>query len=241
MSKKTKEAPRYQIIFDYVVKQITQQRWRANQMIPTEQVLGDQFAVSRMTVNKALTALVNEGWIQRKRGFGSYVAPQKYQATILEVRNIADEIKERGHQHTTCLYRLKQSPADERLAQVFGVQVGTMLFHSVLIHHENEEPIQIEDRWVNPQIAPHYLEQDFSSTTPNAYLLEVAPLQGASFSIEALPASKDIADRLHINKGDVCLVVKRTTFSNKKVASTVVLWHPANRYQLTGKVGQVGK
>mgnify|MGYP006145492789 CR=1 FL=1 len=59
------------------------------------------------------------------------------------------------------------------------------------------------DRWVNPLCAPDYMEQDFASTTPNEYLMKAAPLQGATYSIEAeqqilgaILTNNDIFDRI---------------------------------------------
>ena len=51
-----------------------------------------------------------------------------------------------------------------------------MLFAILKNLAENDQPIQVEDRHVNPEVAPDYLTQDFTSQTPNAYLMRVAPL-----------------------------------------------------------------
>ncbi len=50
---------------------------------------------------------------------------------------------------------------------------------------EERGPIQYEDRYVNPQVFPHYLEQDFALETPNNYMVRLAPIQRAEFRIYA--------------------------------------------------------
>ena len=127
--------------------------------------------------------------------------------------------------------------AGELLAPQFAVAAGSALFHSVIVHFENAAPIQVEDRWVNPACAPRYLEQDFAAITPNAHLMEAAPLQGATYSIEALPAPREVADMLAIDARQCCLVLKRRTTSMGMVASVVTMWHPGQLYQYTGSVG----
>ena len=67
--------------------------------MPSEQALVRQFGVSRMTVNRAVRELTAEQVLTRRQGSGTYVAPQKYQATLVEIRNIADEVRARGHVH----------------------------------------------------------------------------------------------------------------------------------------------
>ena len=114
------------------------------------------------------------------------------------------------------------------------MEVGQLLFHSVIVHFENEIAIQVEDRWVNSLLAQDYLTQDFAIKTPNEYLMEVAPLQGVDYSIEAVMPPKLIADMLHISSKEVCLVLHRKTRSQNQIATIVTMWHPGNRYQFTG-------
>jgi GntR family histidine utilization transcriptional repressor len=229
--------PIFQRIKDYLLGEIASGRWKEGDLVPSEQALVRQFGVSRMTVNRAVRELTAEQVLTRRQGSGTYVAPQKYQATLVEIRNIADEVRARGHAHASRPRLLEQAPAGEALALQFGLEPGTPLFHSLIVHDENGQPIQVEDRWVNPACAPAYLDQDFSRITPNEHLMVAAPLQGATYSIEALPAPREVAEMLDIVPGTSCLVLKRRTTSNGQVASVVTMWHPGHLYKFTGSVG----
>lgn len=229
--------PIFQRIKDYLVGEIASGRWKEGDLVPSEQALVRQFGVSRMTVNRAVRELTAEQVLTRRQGAGTFVAPQKYQATLVEIRNIADEVRARGKTHRSSLRLLEQLPASEALAAQFELAAGAPLYHSVIIHFENEVPIQVEDRWVNPACAPHYLEQDFASITPNEHLMAAAPLQGATYSIEALAAPREVAEMLAIEPRASCLVLKRRTTSGGKVASVVTMWHPGHLCQFTGSVG----
>jgi GntR family histidine utilization transcriptional repressor len=107
----------------------------------------------------------------------------------------------------------------------------------VIVHFENDVPIQVEDRWVNPACAPDYLAQDFNAITPNQYLMTAAPLQSATYSIEALPAPRQMADMLAVEPRACCLVLRRKTRSHDQVASVVTMWHPGQLYQFAGALG----
>ena len=229
--------PIFQRIKDYLIGEIAAGRWKEGDLVPSEQALVRQFGVSRMTVNRAVRELTAEQVLTRRQGSGTYVAPQKYQATLLEIRNIADEVRARGHVHASRPRVLEQGVAGEALAAQFGVAPGATLFHSLIVHDENGQPIQVEDRWVNPACAPAYLQQDYTRITPNEHLMAAAPLQGASYSIEALPAPREVADMLAVAPGAACLVLKRKTTSNGLVASVVTMWHPGHLYKFTGLVG----
>lgn len=229
--------PIFQRIKDYLVGEIAAGRWKEGDLVPSEQALVRQFGVSRMTVNRAVRELTAEQVLTRRQGSGTYVAPQKYQATLVEIRNIADEVRARGHVHASHPRLLEQGAASEALALQFALAPGAPLFHSLIVHDENGQPIQVEDRWVNPACAPAYLEQDFNRITPNEHLMVAAPLQGATYSIEALPAPREVAEMLGIAVGTSCLVLKRRTTSQGRVASVVTMWHPGDLYKFTGSVG----
>lgn len=226
--------PVFQRIKDYLLAQIHAGHWKEGDAIPSEQELARHFGVSRMTVNRAVRELTAEQILTRVQGSGTYVAQHKYQATLVEIKSIAEEVRTRGHAHRSELHLLERSKASEQLALPFGVKAGYPLFHSVIVHFENDVPIQVEDRWVNPEAAPGYMQQDFSAITPNEYLMAAAPLQGVNYSIEALAAPREIAEMLRIQPKEPCLVLKRRTLSKGQVASVVTMWHPGGRYQFAG-------
>ena len=226
--------PAYQRVKQYVLDRIQNGQWKEGDAIPGEEALAREFGVSRMTVNRAIRELSEEQIVERVQGSGTYVAQQKYQATLVEIRNIAEEIAARGHRHRSELHKLERVKADDALSRAFGLKAGAPLFHSVVVHFENDQPIQVEDRHVNPEVAPDYLTQDFTSQTPNAYLMRVAPLQGVSFEIEAVVPPVSVAEMLAMHGGEPSLVLRRQTRSMGKVASVAAMWHPASRYQFTG-------
>ncbi|HBO79539.1 MAG TPA: histidine utilization repressor, partial [Cupriavidus sp.] len=52
---------------------------------------------------------------------------------------------------------------------------GESVYHSVCVHREDGVPVQLEDRYVNPRVAPDFINQDFSGTKPGEYLLRNVP------------------------------------------------------------------
>ena len=158
-------------------------------------------------------------------------ALQKFQSTLVEIHSIAKEIHARGHVHHSELHRLERIKAGEIAAADFELAVGQLLFRSLVVHFEDALPIQVEDRAVNPALAPEYMQIDFGKTTANEYLMRVAPLAGVRYRIEARLPPPEIAAMLQIDESQPCLVLHRKTLSRGQVAT---LWPPASRYQFTG-------
>ena len=96
-------------------------------------------------------------------------------------------------------------------------------------------PVQIEDRYVSPALAPEYLGQDFSTQTPYVYLMAAAPISEAEHVIDAVHATLAERKLLKIDADEPCLCLTRTTWSNGRHVSYSRLLYPGGRYRLRGK------
>src|SRR5580700_7145873 len=88
------------------------------------------------TANRALRELAADGVLVRVAGVGTFVAEQRVHAHPLEVRNIADEIRARGHEYRVKVIALESVSAPRELAERCGVRPGAALDHSLLTHFE---------------------------------------------------------------------------------------------------------
>lgn len=225
---------KYQIIKQHLLHKIESGEWPEYEVVPSENVLAEQFSVSRMTARRALQDLANQGIITRNQGAASLVASIKSQSSLIEIRNIADEIAERGHEYRAEQIVLQERPPSQLVLNQLGLPQGYPVFHSLIVHHENNVPVQLEERFVNPEMVPEYLQQNFETITPHTYLSTIAPLTEADHQIEAVLPEGDTAQHLCIDQEQPCLLVQRRTWSKKAVVSFAILTHPGNRYRLGG-------
>jgi GntR family histidine utilization transcriptional repressor len=202
--------------------------------MPSEAELVARFAVSRMTVNRALRELQTEGLVTRTQGVGTFAAPLHRVSSTLTIRDLHEEIEARGHRHEAVVQVQTRERASAALAAQLGLASGAAVFRTLIVHHENGVPLQCEDRYVNPACAPDYLTQDFTRTTPTHYLFEVTALWRAQYSIESARATAQEARLLGIGAEEPCLVVTRRTFSRDAVITLARLVHPGTRYVLEG-------
>ncbi|WP_298926572.1 histidine utilization repressor [uncultured Ramlibacter sp.] len=229
------ELPAYEQVKAFIRARIVSGEWKPGDAVPSEAALVQQFGVSRMTANRALRELSAEGLVDRVQGSGTRVAQLHRISSRLSIRDIHEEVAERGHRHSTRVLLVAAEKAGQGLAQSLGLAAGARVFHSVLVHLENEVAIQYEDRYVNPAAAPDYLDTDFSQTSPTLHLLQHAPLTEASYSIEACLPSAQEARELGIKRSDPCLVMVRRTVSGAHVASLARLVYPGTRYSFAGQ------
>ncbi|MFC4128700.1 histidine utilization repressor [Nocardia rhizosphaerae] len=228
----------YERVKQLIMAQIAAGRWGEGAQIPSENQLVTALGLSRMTINRALRDLTADGVLNRVMGVGTFVAPAKAASSLFEVRNIADEISRRGHRHRTEVVFVRAEEADAR-HPVLGNAMSGRVFHSLLVHIEDEVPIQVEDRYVDPVQAPEYLAQDFATVTPNTYLSEVAPLLRGEHVVEAVRATPQECALLRIELDEPCLLIRRRTWSAGGLVSAARLVHPGSRNRLEGSFGPV--
>ena len=229
------DLPAYEQVKAWVRQHIGSGQWKPGDPVPSEAALMQQFGVSRMTVNRALRELAAQGLVNRVQGSGTRVAQLHRISSRLTIRDIHEEVTERGHVHTTRVLQAGKERGGAAVAVSLGLRAGAAVFHTVLIHMENGVPIQYEDRYVNPAAAPQYLDTDFTRTSPTLHLLQHAPLTEASYSIEACLPTAQEAKALAIKRAEPCLVMRRQTVSGSHVASVARLIYPGTRYSFAGQ------
>ncbi len=225
--------PLFEEIKDFIKKQIEDGIYKTGDKIPTEMELAKTFSTSRQTINKALRDLVLDDIIERFPRSGSFVKEKVAQSSILELKNIADEIKERGNIYSSKLVCLNIIKANERVSKILCVVKDQEIYISQMIHYANDVPVRFDTRYVKPSCSPDYIKQDFKNTTPAKFLKQNCPIEKVANTIEAMLVNVEIAEYLNISKNEPCLKISRIVTSKGKIATFSELYYPSSRYKLT--------
>jgi GntR family histidine utilization transcriptional repressor len=225
-------APLYQRVKAHILDNIRNGAWAPGARVPSENELVEHFRISRMTANRALKELTTDGVLARVPGVGTFVKEPQARSSLMELRNIADEISARGHVHSARVELAETIIASEALAEEFEAPSSQRLYHLVMLHKENGIPVQLEDRYVNPVMAPEFLSQDFTRTTPTAYLIDAVPVDDLEHTVEAVIPTSDQQRLLEIGSGEPCLSLHRRSWGAGKVVTVATLLYPGSRYAL---------
>jgi len=234
MAKKDNIPPMYRQIMEYILNKMNSGEWQVYDKIPSEARLVTTFNTSRMTVNKALRELTNEGRLIRKQGNGTFVAPLKSQSALLEINSIAEEIRNSGGQYSCDVHLLCEEKAPPEIAAQMDLKPYSSIHHSIIVHKNDGLPILLADRFINPAVVPDYLNQNFTKIQPTEYLLQVAPVEKIQHVVEALIPASWIRELLDINEAEPCLTLYRTTWSKNQIATRSSFYYPGSRYSLGG-------
>jgi GntR family histidine utilization transcriptional repressor len=225
--------PLFKKIKDFIKEQIAQEVYSPDEKIPTEMEFAKMFNTSRQTVNKALRDLVLDGIIVRFPRSGTFVKPKIAQTSILDLKSISDEIKQRGNQYSSELIRLQEVKANQQIAEILHIVKDQKIYISQMLHKENGIPVRFDIRYINPLSAPKYIEQIFKDTTPSQYLQKYCPVEKVDNKIEAVLVDKIIEQYLEITTYEPCLLISRAVTSRGKIATYSKLYYPSSRYKLS--------
>lgn len=224
--------PLYAKVKEHILDNIRSGAWEAGRRVPSENELVESFGISRMTANRALRELTAEGYLNRVPGVGTFVKEAPALSSLMELRNIAEEIAQRGHRYSSRVIAKSAIDSNPALNEQFEDRALKHLFHIVIVHEENGVPVQLEDRHVNPAVVPDFLERDFTQTTPTAVLLAATPVDELEHTVEATMPTPEQQRLLGIVGHEPCLALYRRSWSRGRVATAVTLTYPASRYAL---------
>lgn len=247
------KSPAYQRIKSAILTSIHQGIWVVGQAIPTEMALAEQFGVSRMTVNRALKELTDEQVLVRVQGSGTFVAQKQFHHTFIEIRNIAKDITSSGRAYRAEVLQKKSldiHTLPKNIATHFYTNLSSetlaktalsdndyrVIFMVCIVHFADNEPLQLEERWVLGTLIPSFIDQDFSQINTSEYLINNLPLQGGDYAIKAVMPPKNIAHILKMNTNEPALLLTRKTISQNLVATVVNMWHAGNRHRFWGQL-----
>lgn len=222
----------YQQVKDFVARKIADGSWKPGDRVPSEQELVAEFGMARMTVNRALRELAEQGKIVRVAGVGSFVAEEKPQSTLLQIANIADEIRQRGHDHRCELISLARVAAPLDIAASLDLRTGESVYALTCVHFEDDVAVQLEDRYVNPRMAPDFIRQDFTLALPSEYLVEHVPFDQIEHVVDAILPTPEQAELLQMPVTQPCLMLTRRTWAGGTPVTLVRCLHPGTRYRL---------
>ena len=202
--------------------------------LPSEDTFTRIFATSRMTVNRALQMLADEGLITRHRRNGTFVAAQVTEHAIMDVRDIADDVAGLGATYTYRLLARRKINAGKSIASSLGTTPRQSVLYLYCLHLADDVPFVIEERYINTVSVPGASDESFRGTPPSRWLLENVPWTRAEHAITATNATDQVAKLLDINLSDACLCVERTTWLAERPVTYVRLTYPGNRHRLIG-------
>ena len=210
--------------------------WAPGHRIPTERELMARYGCARMTVGKAIGALVAEGLIERRKKAGSFVARPHVQTAVLEIPDIGAVIAARGETYRFETTLRRRIAAGHLSDPHFPDEAERILVEGV--HIASGRPFAHEHRMISLAAAPNAAAAGFDGRSPGSWLLENVPWTIARHRITARQAG-DLAIPLALPRPAACLQVERWTWRQSDPVTYARQVFPGDRYDLVAEFAPI--
>lgn len=227
--------PRYREVVDALRREIASGRWPVGSKLPTEDMLGRTFGVSRHTVRIALRELREEGLVASRQGAGSTVLRL---SPAVRYASSVSSLEELLQYATEVRYEVAKSGmviANEALAARLGCPVGMRWLRllGVRLRRQDEEPVCGTEVFVNADFAGVALLAGRRTGTIYSFIEEMygVHIDEVRQTIHVEPMPADVAERLGCpGDGQAVVVTRYYRLLDGTLAEVAFNHHPADRF-----------
>lgn len=209
--------PLFSRIQEYIADLILTGKLKPETKIQSEREFSEDLGVSRMTVRKALTELVNEGLLERKHGSGTYVAKPKITYDAREMVNYVQAMQRRNIATASQLLEFDEMVASRRLAEILKIEIGNPLYRVSLLRFANRVPVILERGFFPCARFPKLEDWDLEKSSTLDLLTSVYNIKPGLISqtVEAVAAVDTVAQQLRVEDGFPLIMLSRIIFNNE--------------------------
>jgi GntR family transcriptional regulator len=194
--------PKYYQLKKALIKKIEMEEFKPDEPIPSERELIEIFQMSRITVRKAIDELVNEGYLYKVHGKGTYVKNDMYSQDLFSITSCTDDVLKFGMTASKKLVSAAMMKANTKRSKALNITVDDNVFCLERIQYANDEPLNFTIAYLPEKLFPGIEKHDFSSkslyhTIEQDYGVKITK---ATRTIEAVLAEEDIAEYLDIEE-----------------------------------------
>jgi len=191
--------------------------WPPGSEIPPEPALCAHYRVSRGTLRRAIGDLVNEGYLERFRGRGTFVSPPKLESRFAGSFGRFTVVGPSLEQASRVLF-CRRVRAQESVALVLGLEKGEPLWHLERVRFAGERPAALQASYLPCALFPELARQPLGSRFLLDIMTEVyaVPLLRAVEVVDPTKADSYAARQLGIKAGTPLFRVERRTYSTEE-------------------------
>ena len=217
MIDKNSPLPLYFQLQNKLLEKIKDGTYPQNKALPTEHELIQSYGVSRTTVRQAIDNLVKEGYIEKRRGVGTFVAErEKLNSWDLgSLKSFEEAFKESNHKIRTEALSIKAIKLDSKLQQIFGDKEKEV-YELERVRFIDERPAMSIITFVPASIFSNMDRYDFSSvslykTMSEEYNINICY---AEKELRVVAAGREDAQKLKLKVGSPLQEVRTITYDD---------------------------
>jgi len=206
--------PLYHQLKTAIEERIDSGEWSPGMQVPPERELCEHFAVSRITVRRALSELEARGRLTRKQGVGTFIAAPRIEQHLARLTGFTQDMLAKGKRPSAKVLQLEITPAPIPAARSLDLSPGEETILLKRVRLTDDEPLAIETAYLPLRLCSGLQDWDLE----NCSLYEILTSEFGIFpthaeqQLEAVACPAIESRLLGIRKGAPVLHIYRVTF-----------------------------
>lgn len=240
--KRESSIPIYQQVAESIINMIETGELKKGDRLPTEYDLVDKYNVSRATVRKAISLLVEKDLIIVSPGKGMFVKNTFIEMDFNELKGIYEILAQQGMETYTELYNYKKVTPPSHIIKKLNLSPNEEVYLIERIYYVDDRPLAFS-------VAYFPSEYEFTEMqVKDMKLYELIekqlsiPLDEATYKIDVSSASDKIDEILNNDPKIPYLKMDRTTFcKGRRPRESTVAYFRSDQYQFNFKISKSGE
>jgi GntR family transcriptional regulator len=229
-------APLYRTVYDEMRRRIQSGVYPPGTCLPAERKLIEEFAVSLITVRRAMDELVLDGVIERRQGRGSFVR-ERGRGVLVGMSSFTADVLDGRLRIVRTLLEDQMAVASEEVASRLGLQPGSSVRRLVRLDTEGGAPLSLDEAYIPPALSA-FITPEIAGSPSFLDLWQKEAgldLNRTDFEISAQPAGPRDEEALETAAESPLLVTRELIFTaGGSPAAWIVTRYRGDRTRLRG-------
>ena len=164
--------PLYYQLREQIRSNIINGTWKYGDELPSENKLCQQLGLSRATVKQAFDGLVNDGFIVRRQGRGTFVNYQKMSYDILKEPNFYAKKDQESSKQWALVLESQYVKCSKLIADKLHIKENDSVCYFKRVRYIDKIPMIIQTVYIRAEYTEGIFEQNFASLSFHRYIEE---------------------------------------------------------------------
>lgn len=204
-------APKYYRIYEELLEEIKSGRYKEGDRFPSDTDLVARFDVSRGTIREALKLLLQQGYLEREQGKGTFVRFRKIEQDPEKLIGFTELMRRNHLEPSGKIIEKSVETIPSALAAELDVERNRKVVRFFRVRYGDDQPLIIERSFFDYQLFKPVMELDLehNSIFELLYKYTDTRLGKATQRIEAITAGADENRYLNVEIGTPLLLITR--------------------------------
>jgi GntR family transcriptional regulator len=210
--------PKYYQIYENLLKQIESKRFEESDRFYSDKDLVDKFDVSRGTIREAIKLLIQQGYLVREQGRGTFVTSPRIEQDSEKLMGFTELMLKYDIEPSAKIITQEIVEAPLDVKSLMKLKSDVKLVHIIRVRYGNDQPLIIERSYFVYDLFKSIYDKDLESNSIFELLYEHTStrLSEARQYITAISAGQSEVELLDVKEGAPLLLMKRLIKTKRK-------------------------